>query len=86
MLQSQEHLVPIKGYTWIVCHPNLLGGSPAIKGTRLSVSHILACLAEKMTPQEIAEDYPGFPIESVPDILRFAAEQVEKVKADALAA
>ena len=56
----------------------LLGGQPAIKGTRLSVAHILACLGEGMTGEDIAVDYPGFPPESVPEVLRFAAEQLER--------
>jgi uncharacterized protein (DUF433 family) len=72
---------PIKnvpGYQWIVADPDLLGGQPAVKDTRLSVSHILACLAEGMTGEEIARDYPGFPPESVAEVLRFAAEQLER--------
>lgn len=73
-----EPIEPISGYKWIVIDPELLGGQPAVKGTRLSVSHILACLAEGMTADEIAEDYPGFPPESLPEVLRFAAEQLER--------
>jgi uncharacterized protein (DUF433 family) len=65
-------------YRWIVVDPNLLGGQPAIRGTRLSVAHVLACLAEDMSAEEIATDYPGFPPESVPEVLRFAAEQLER--------
>ena len=64
------------GYKWIVSHPDLLGGGPAIKGTRISVSQVLECLSIGMTAQEIAEDYPGFPAESVPDVLKFASEHV----------
>ena len=68
----------ISGYEWIVLDSDLLGGQPTIKGTRLSVAHILACLAEGMTAQDIAEDYPGFPPESLSDVLKFASEQVER--------
>lgn len=75
----------VPGYQWIVVDPDLLGGQPAVKGTRLSVSHILACLAEGMTAEEIAKDYPGFPSESLPEILKFASEQVEKFGPDAAA-
>lgn len=67
---------PILGYRWIVKDADLLGGQPTVKGTRLSVSHILACLAEGMSAQEIAEDYPGFPVESLPEVLRFASEKL----------
>ena len=69
------------GYCWIVVDPDLLGGQPAIRGTRLSVAHVLACLAEEMTAEEIANDYPGFPTESVPEVLRFAAQHLERHRA-----
>jgi len=74
-----ERIQNVPGYQWIVADPDLLGGSPAVKGTRLSVAHILACLAEGMTGEDIAHDYPGFPPESLPEILRFAAEQMERL-------
>ncbi len=85
-MKSKDHLTPISGYEWIVIHSTLLGGNPTIKGTRLSVSHILACLAEGMTPEEIATDYEGFPVESIPDVLRFASEHIDKMSKDDVAA
>ena len=66
-----------KGYEWIVHHPDLLGGQPAVKGTRISVAQVLECLSIGMTLQEIADDYPGFPSECLPEILLFAAEQMQ---------
>lgn len=79
MLRSMcAEIKTVQGYQWIVVDADLLGGQPTVKGTRLSVSHILACLAEGMTASNIAEDYPGFPVESLPEILRFASEQVDK--------
>ena len=76
----------VPGYLWIVMDADLLGGQPTIKGTRLSVSHILACLAEGMSGDEIAEDYPGFPPpESLSEVLKFASEQMEKLGPDAAA-
>ena len=77
-MKSKDHLSAIPGYQWIVCHPDLLGGKPTVRGTRLSVSHILACLAEGMTGKEIDQTYGGFPIESVPEILKFASEILDK--------
>ncbi len=65
-----EPIKTVPGYQWIVADSDLLGGQRAVKGTRLSVSHILACLAEGMSGEDIARDYPGFPPESVPEILR----------------
>ncbi len=72
---------PYKGFQWIVHQPNLLGGQPAIKGTRISVAQILECLSIGMKPQEIADDYPGFPAKSIPEVLKFAAQQVQHVAA-----
>jgi uncharacterized protein (DUF433 family) len=80
-----EAIKPLSGYRWIVVDPDLLGGQPTVKGTRLSVSHILACLAENMTPDEISQDYPGFPPESLSEILTFASEQVAQFPSNAAA-
>ena len=68
----------VSGYDWIVIDPGLLGGQPTVKSTRLSVSHILACLAEGMTAQDIVQDYPGFPPESLSEILKYASEQMDR--------
>ena len=75
----------LPGYQWIVADADLLGGQPTVKGTRLSAAHILACLAEGMTVDEIAKDYPGFPTEALPEILKFASEQVERLGPDVAA-
>ena len=56
----------IQGYKWLV--RNL------IKGTRFSVSFILGCLAEGMTYEEIVQDYSEFPRESLPEVLKLAAQ------------
>jgi uncharacterized protein (DUF433 family) len=73
-----EEIKVIKGYRWIVYHPDLLGGQPTVKGTRISVAQVLECLSVGMTPQQIADDYEGFPAESVPEVLKFAAEQMQR--------
>ena len=63
---------------WIVQNPDILGGQPRIRGTRLSVSFIVQCISEGMTAAEIAMDYPGFPAESLPEIIKYAAERVRQ--------
>jgi uncharacterized protein (DUF433 family) len=62
---------------WIVSDPDLLGGKLAILGTRLSVSFLLACLAEGMTVDEIRKTYGPFPAEAIPEILHLAAKQLD---------
>ena len=74
--EQEEEIQTCPGYRWVVRHPGLLGGQPTVRGTRLSVSIVLECLSAGMTAQEIAQDYPGFPAESVPEVLRFAAEHL----------
>ena len=69
-IPGNESLVP--GYKWIVVSPGLLGGQPTIKGTRISVAHILECLGGGMTFKEISEEY-GVPFESFADAMRYAA-------------
>jgi uncharacterized protein (DUF433 family) len=67
-----------KNYTWIVADPELLGGRLAVRGTRISVSFLLACLAEGMTADEIEATYGTFPREAIPEVLRIASEAVDK--------
>lgn len=67
---------PDAGYRWIVTNPDLLGGQPTVKGTRISVSLVLECLSVGMSARDMAEDYPGFPEECVPEVLKFASRRV----------
>jgi len=48
-----------KSYQWIIADPAWLGGKPAIRGTRLSVAHILECLGAGMSLDEINESFGG---------------------------
>jgi uncharacterized protein (DUF433 family) len=69
-----------KDYRWIVADPQLLGGRLAIRGTRLSVSLILECLAAGMSLEEIDEAFDhAFPHEALPEVLRVAAELTNSV-------
>jgi uncharacterized protein (DUF433 family) len=62
-------------YRWIVQDPELLGGKLAVRGTRLSVSLILECMANGMSIEDINEAYGGvFPPEALPEVLRVASE------------
>jgi uncharacterized protein (DUF433 family) len=71
---------PYKDYQWIVADPQLLGGRLAIRGTRLSVSLILECLAAGMTSQDIDEAFDrAFPQEALPEVLKVAAEVTNSV-------
>ncbi len=66
---------PYKSYKWIIADPSILGGALAVRGTRLSVSLILECLANGMTLDDIDESFEHtFPHEALPEILKVASE------------
>jgi len=48
-----------------------------VRGTRLSVSFVLACLGEGMSAEEIAQTYGPFPPEAIPEIMKVAAELLD---------
>jgi hypothetical protein len=64
-----------KYYGWMVAHSQRLGGRPAIRGTRLTVSLILECLAGGMSLAGIdgSSDH-AVPHEASPEVLRVASE------------
>jgi uncharacterized protein (DUF433 family) len=63
-----------KNYCWIVADPDLLGGKPAIRGTRLSVALILECFSAGMDLADINEAFGGaVPAEAIPEALSVAA-------------
>ena len=54
--------------------PELLGGKPVVRGTRLAVDFILGLLAEGWTDQEILENYPTLTSEGLRAVFAYAAE------------
>jgi len=62
---------------WIVSNPEILGGKPIIKGTRISVAIILQCLASGMNIEEILNAYPTLTREGVISAIQFATYQME---------
>jgi uncharacterized protein (DUF433 family) len=68
---------PYGKYLWIVRDPDFLGGKLAIRGTRLSASFVLACLADGMSAKEIAQTYGPFPRAAIPEIMKVASELLD---------
>ncbi len=67
-----------KHYRSIVADPELLGGRLALRGTRVSVSLILECLANGMTLEDINEAYSlVLPREALSEVLQVASELTE---------
>lgn len=57
--------------------PNVLGGKPRIKGTRISVDLILRVTGAGWTRQEILDSYPHLTDEMVRAVYVYAADVVE---------
>jgi len=62
---------------WIVADAEHLGGSPRVRGTRISVALILESLAAGMSVAEIVNAYPSLTEESVRGVLAELAHQKE---------
>ena len=61
---------------YIASDPNILGGKPVIKGTRIPVYLIVNLMAQRRTAEEIVTDYPDLTKEDIAAALSFAAESV----------
>ena len=68
----------LKHYRYIVSDPDIFGGKPVIRGTRLSASFILGCLAEGMSLDEIDQTYAPFPHEAVSEIMKLSSELLDQ--------
>ncbi len=64
-------------FHFITTDPEVLGGKPCIKGTRLSVEFILELFASGATQQDILSTYPQVSPEALEESLRYAAESLK---------
>ncbi|MBN1105358.1 MAG: DUF433 domain-containing protein [Deltaproteobacteria bacterium] len=62
----------------IFSHPDLRGGEPCIKGTRIPVSVIVASVAQRLTRQDIIREYPQLKDEDITAALMYASESVQQ--------
>ena len=63
---------------FVIRDPNVCGGEPVIKGTRLTMRTVLASLAEGATPEEILSDFPTLTPEHLRAIIAFAAASAQE--------
>jgi uncharacterized protein (DUF433 family) len=59
--------------SWIVSDPEILGGKPCVRETRLSVELLLELLSQGATQQQILETYPHLPAAGLQAALEYAA-------------
>jgi uncharacterized protein (DUF433 family) len=60
----------------IAVDPNVMGGKPCIKGTRIPVDLILRYLGDGQSVAAILEAFPGLAVEDVRAAAAFAADVV----------
>ena len=58
----------------VTTDPQICGGKPCIRGTRIEIAIILDSLAEGLTPEQIIDHYPQLSREDVQAALAYAAE------------
>jgi uncharacterized protein (DUF433 family) len=62
----------------IVRDPQIVGGEPILKGTRVTLKTVLASLAEGATTAEILADFPPLSEEDVQAAIAFAAASAQE--------
>ncbi len=62
----------------IVRDPQIVGGQPVFKGTRVTLRTVLASLAEGATVAEILADFPTLSEEDVRAAIAFAAASAQE--------
>jgi uncharacterized protein (DUF433 family) len=63
---------------YIISDPNICGGKPCIKGTRIMISVILDNLADGMTPGEIVTQYPPLTDKDIRAAIAYASYLVHE--------
>jgi uncharacterized protein (DUF433 family) len=61
----------------IIINPKVMVGKPVIKGTRLTVDHILNLLAHGATAEEITHEYEGLTEADIQACFLFATKALE---------
>lgn len=62
----------------IVRDPQICGGDPVIKGTRVTLRTLLASLADGDSVEEILGDFPSVTADDVKAVIAFAADAVRE--------
>jgi uncharacterized protein (DUF433 family) len=75
------HLVPYSvhmAFQRISVAPQIMGGVPCIRGTRIPVAMLVRMVADGTTSDELLEEYPQLTAGDVREALRFAAAHVDQ--------
>jgi uncharacterized protein (DUF433 family) len=67
----------------IAVSPNIRGGKPCIKGTRIAVYDVLEYMAGGMTEEQILTDFPDLTRDNIRACLAFAAARERRLASSA---
>jgi uncharacterized protein (DUF433 family) len=62
---------------YIISDKDVLLGKPTIKGTRLSIDHIVSLLAQGWSEQQILDNYPRLSKESLKAVFAYIYECIQ---------
>ncbi len=65
-------------FKYIISDPDILGGKPIIKGSRISVQLILEWIASGASVKSIIEEFPHLPEEGVREAILYASRFMDK--------
>ncbi len=63
---------------FIEINPKIMLGKPVIKGTRITVEHVISMLAQGISIDEILQEYKGLTKQEILACLQYAENILEK--------
>lgn len=75
--QPVPYAVPMT-FPRISVDPQIMGGVPCIRGTRIPVAMIVRMVADVTATEDLLDDYPQLSADDVREALRFAAAHVDQ--------
>ncbi|GAC1539199.1 MAG: hypothetical protein NVS3B10_03890 [Polyangiales bacterium] len=76
-MSSATLVIIVSEPPWITTDPAVLGGKPCVRGTRISVQHLLELLASGATRDEILRAHPQLTSDGLSAALRYAAQAMQ---------
>ena len=64
----------------IIVNPQIMLGKPVIKGTRITVEHVLKLLKQGLSVKDILEDYPHLKKTDIEAAVDYASESLKREK------
>ncbi|MEZ5459226.1 MAG: DUF433 domain-containing protein [Steroidobacteraceae bacterium] len=62
----------------ITQHPDIMGGKPCVRGTRVTVGMIVGQIAAGKSPENLLAEYPYLTLPDIQESLRYAAWRTEE--------